>query len=593
MRLSQSFITTLRETPKDAIIPSHQLMIKAGLIRQSASGLYTYLPFGWKAIQKAINIVREEMDKAGAQELSLPILQPASLWEKSGRWGQYGKELMRLKDRKDNSLCIGPTHEEMITDLVSQLIRSYKQLPVILYQIKSKFRDEIRPRFGVIRSREFTMKDAYSFDVDEKGLEESYQKMYQAYNKIFSRCQLNFEVVEADPGLIGGNSSHEFIAPAESGEDTIVSCAKCSYRANSEMAECLPASQPSASPRGEQAGKKPELDKKEKTQTLKEINTPGITTVDQLQKSLKIPIQQMIKTLIFEIDNKGFALNQNKFGSGYIAVLVRGDHEVNPGKLKRLIGTNILEMASAEQIEKVTGAPVGFSGPVGLKNIKIIQDLAILPAQNYLCGANEKDKHLTDVNPDRDISADITGDIRYITGEDSCPKCGGKISFTKGIELGHIFKLGTKYTAPLGAKFIDKDNKEKPIVMGCYGIGIDRIIAVSVEQNHDSEGIIFPVPLAPYQVLILPTNYQDKLLQKKSEEIYNELMENGIEVLIDDRDETTGVKFKDAHLLGIPFIVILGRNFIEKGEIELEPRGKEKQITTEKDLLPKLANLLQ
>jgi len=474
----------------------------------------------------------------------------------------------------------------MITDLVGQLIHSYKQLPVTLYQIKSKFRDEIRPRFGVLRSREFIMKDAYSFDVDEEGLEESYQKMYEAYNKIFSRCKLNFEVVEADPGLMGGRFSHEFIAPAESGEDTIISCTSCSYRANLEMAECLPDNI-------WQAGKKQEPKKTEdKLQTLKEINTPGITTVDELHKSLKIPVKQMVKTLIFQIDNKKPALNRVHSGSGFVAVLVRGDHEVNLSKLKRLIETSILEMATPEQIEKVTGAPIGFSGPVGLKGIKIIQDLSIPQDKNYLCGANKKDKHLTDVNPGRDFSADMTKDIRYITEEDSCPKCGGKLSFTKGIELGHIFKLDTKYTAPLEAKFVDKTNKEKPIIMGCYGIGIDRIIAVSIEQNHDTEGIIFPIPLAPYQVLILPVNYQDKLLQKKSEEIYNELMENGIEVLIDDRDETTGVKFKDAHLLGIPFLIILGKNFIEKGQIELESRGGEKEITNEKEILHKVTRCI-
>jgi prolyl-tRNA synthetase len=562
MRLNKSFITTLREPPKEAKVPSHQLMIKAGLIRQSTSGLYTYLPFGWKAIQKAINIVRDEMDKAGAQELSLPILQPSSLWEKSGRWKEYGKELMRVKDRKDNFLCIGPTHEEMITDLVGHTIRSYKQLPVTLYQIKSKFRDEIRPRFGVIRSREFIMKDAYSFDVDEKGLEQSYQKMFEAYNKIFSRCKLNFEVVEADPGLMGGRFSHEFIAPAQSGEDTIVKCTKCSYRANLEMATCSSAVEVVAGG---------------KLEKIKEINTPGITTVDQLHKSLKIPISKMIKTLIFEIDNKKF-----------VAVLVRGDHDVNLGKVKRLLETNILEMASEDQIKKITGAPVGFSGPVGLKGIKIIHDSSISSGKNYLCGANKKDEHITGVNPNRDFSADMSADIRYINEGDLCPKCGKKLSFTKGIELGHIFKLGTKYSVPLQAKFIDKDNKEKPIVMGCYGIGIDRIISVAIEQNHDSEGIIFPSPLAPYQVLILPVNYHDKLLQKKSDEIYNKLKANGIEALLDDRDETTGVKFKDAHLLGIPFLIILGKKFIEKGKIELEPRRGKKQIIEEKEILNKV-----
>ncbi|MBU0533552.1 MAG: proline--tRNA ligase [Candidatus Omnitrophica bacterium] len=562
MRLSKSFINTLRETPKDAITPSHQLMLRAGLVRQSASGLYTYLPFGLRAIQKAINIVREEMDKADALELSLSILQPASLWKKSGRWEQYGKEMMRLQDRKDNFLCIGPTHEEMITDLISQTVRSYKQLPITLYQIKSKFRDEIRPRFGMIRCREFTMKDAYSFDVDEQGLEESYQKMYETYKKIFSRCGLDFEIVEADPGLMGGNFSHEFIAPSQNGEDTIIKCAKCSYRANLEMAECLPAKVSVAGGKNEE---------------IRELNTPGIKTVEELNKSLKIPVSEMIKTLIFEIDNKKF-----------VAALVRGDHEVNPAKLKRLLATNILEMASAEQIEKVTGAPVGFSGPIGLKEIKIVCDSSILSEQAYLCGANKKDKHLTGVNPGKDFSADITADIRYIIEEDSCPKCGDEISFTKGIELGHIFKLGTKYSVPLQAKFIGKDNKENPIIMGCYGIGIDRIIAVAIEQNHDKDGVIFPTALAPYQVLILPTNYKDEILKKKADEIYNTLIESSVEVLIDDRDETTGVKFKDAHLLGIPLIVVLGRNFIEKGEIELEVRGKEKEIIKEKGIVNKI-----
>lgn len=567
MRLSKSFITTLRETPKDAITPSHQLMLKAGLIKQSASGLYTYLPFGWKAIQKAINIVREEMDKAGALELSMPILQPSSLWEKTGRWGEYGKELMRLKDRKDNFLCIGPTHEEMITDLVAQSVRSYKQLPVTLYQIKSKFRDEIRPRFGILRCREFIMKDAYSFDINEEGLEKNYHLMYETYQKIFSRCGLDFEVVEADPGLMGGRFSHEFIAPTENGEDTIISCTKCGYRANLEMAAC--------------PTPKSSKNQKNGKETLKEINTPGITTVEQLHKSLKIPVDQMLKTLIFETDN-------NKC----IAVLIRGDHEVNLSKLKLLAQTSKLEMASPEQIQKLTGAPVGFSGPVGLKNVKIIQDLSIKENSNYLCGVNKKDKHLKGVIPKRDFSADKIADIRYIMEEDSCPKCGKKISFKKGIELGHIFKLGTKYTEPLNAKFIDKDNKEKPLIMGCYGIGIDRIIAVAIEQNQDNGGFTFPIPLAPYQVLILPVNYQDKSLQKKSEEIYNELVEKGIDTLIDDREETPGVKFKDAKLLGIPVLVILGKNFTQNRNIELEYEGK-KQIINEKQIINKTSDYIK
>jgi len=542
-------------------------MIKAGLIRQLASGLYTYLPFGWKIVNKAIAIIREEMDSSGAQEISLPILQPSSLWEKSGRWKEYGKEMMRFKDRKGTFLCIGPTHEEIITDLVGKEIKSYRQLPIILYQIKSKFRDEIRPRFGVIRSREFIMKDAYSFDVDEEGLERSYQIMYQTYKRIFSRCKLSFEVVEADPGLMGGHISHEFIAPAENGEDTIVSCSACNYRANLEMVEC----------------KRVDLtDEVEKVQMqpLKEVHTPGITRVEQLEEFLKIPTSQMIKTLIFETDN------------GFVATLVRGNHEVNLSKVRRIIGSAKLEMASHSQIQELTGAPVGFSGPIGLGRVKIIQDFSITNGKNFVCGANKENKHIINVNPRRDFSADFTGDIRYITEEDQCPKCDGNLRFREGIELGHIFKLGTKYSIPLGGTFIDKNNRERPMVMGCYGIGIDRIIAASIEQNNDEKGLLLPLPLVPFQILVLPLNYNQNILRKKSEEIYSKLKKQGFDVLIDDRDEAPGVKFNDAYLLGIPFLIILGKNFIKNGQIELEHRTGEKEITKEDEVISKAIKYL-
>ena len=568
MHLSESFLNTLRQVPKEAKVPSHQLMIKAGLIRQLGSGLYTYLPFGWKVIKKIMAIITEEMDKAGAQEVSLPILQPSSLWEKSGRWKEYGDEMMRVKDRRGNLLGIGPTHEEIITDLVAKEIKSYRQLPIILYQIKSKFRDEIRPRFGIIRSREFIMKDAYSFDIDSEGLEKTYQVMYQTYERIFSRCKLSFEVVEADPGLIGGRFSHEFIALCENGEDTIVTCSHCSYKANLEMAEC-------------RRPQKRKNERKEKEQPLKELHTPGITTTQELQDFLKIPTSRMIKTLIFQTEK------------GFIAALIRGDHEVNLTKLRNIAQCSKMEMASPTQIQKLTNAPVGFSGPINLKGVTFIQDLAITEGENFICGANKEDTHLKGVSPGKNFFVDMIEDIRYITENEPCPKCKGKIILTKGIELGHIFKLGTKYSIPLQAKFIDKDNKEKPMIMGCYGIGIDRIVAASIEQNHDGSGIIFPLPLAPYHILVLPVNYADKVLGEKSEGLYNRLKAHGFEVLIDDRDEPPGVKFNDAHLLGIPILIVLGKNFINHGFIELHYQRGEKQQLKEEEIFSYLSKHLE
>jgi len=565
MRWSQALIPTLKETPQEAKIPSHQLMIRAGLIRQVASGFYTYLPLGFRILNKVINIVREEMNKGGAEEVCLPILQPAKLWEESGRWEEYGPEMMRLQDRKDNFFSLAPTHEEMITDLARKEISTYKELPRTLYQIQAKFRDEIRPRFGVLRCREFIMKDAYSFDRDEEALEESYKKMYEVYVRIFSRCKLDFEVVEADPGIIGGNQSHEFMVPATNGEDIIVKCSKCNYAANLEMAEY-------AAPSKKEA--------KEKLESSKEVATPNMTTVKQVTKFLKVSAEKIVKTLIFTTDQ------------GTVAALIRGDQEISLSKLGRALQTNVLELASREIIEKATGAPIGFAGPVGLKGVKIIMDPSISSMSNFVTGANKGDKHLLNVNFERDFSPDKVVGIRYAQEGDLCPKCKKSLQFKAGIELGHIFKLGTKYSQAMKATFVDKGNKEKPFIMGCYGIGIDRIIAASIEQNHDSKGITFSPVLAPYQILIMPLNYNDKVSREKADKLYAELEKKGIEVLLDDRDLRAGVKFKDADLIGIPYRIVFGPKAQEKGEVEINYRTGEKKIVKEDKLLGEIEKII-
>ena len=562
MRWSQYLIPTLKETPQEAKIPSHQLMIRAGLIRQVASGFYTYLPLGFRILNKVINIVREEMNRAGAEEVFLPMLQPAKLWEESGRWKDYGPEMIRLKDRKDNLFSLAPTHEEMITDLARKEISTYRELPRTLYQIQAKFRDEIRPRFGILRCRQFTMKDAYSFDRDEEGLEESYKRMYDAYVRTFSRCGLDFEVVEADPGIIGGNQSHEFMVPASNGEDIIVKCSRCSYAANLEMAEY-------AAPSGKAT--------KEEPAPLEEVKTPGMTTISNF---LRVPAENLVKTLIFNADK------------GIVAALIRGDQEINLSKLGRAVKAKELDLASPEVIEKVTGAPVGFAGPVGLKKVQIIMDPSVAAMSNFVTGANKADKHLLNVDLERDFSPDLVVGIRYAKEGDLCPKCREALEFKAGIEIGHIFKLGTKYSQAMQAVFVDQDNKGKPFIMGCYGIGIDRIIAASIEQNHDPDGILFPPALAPYQILIIPLNYHDKVIREKSEKLYTELKKRGIEVLIDDRDLRAGAKFKDADLIGIPYRIVFGQKAAEKGEVEINFRTGEKRAVKEEELLGEIDKLL-
>ncbi len=545
MRYSQYFIPTVKETPSDAEVISHQLMLRAGMIRKIAAGVYNYLPLGLRSIRKVENIVRDEMNRAGAIEILMPTVQPAELWQESGRWEQYGKELLRFRDRKDAEFCLGPTHEEVVTDLVRREVKSYRQMPLNLYQIQGKFRDEIRPRFGLMRGREFIMKDAYSFDVDSAAADISYDKMYQAYRRIFERCGLNFRAVEADTGSIGGSSSHEFMVLADSGEDAIVSCSACQYAANVEKAEARPFAAP------EHAEPRP----------LERVATPGKRTIEEVSDFLGIHAATMVKTLILLADNEP------------VVALLRGDHDLNEIKLKNLIGCETLEMAGDEVVERVTGAPTGFAGPVGLK-ARMVADLAVKGMRNFVTGGNEQDLHLKNVNLERDCTIANFADIRNVVHGDSCPRCeGGELEMWRGIEVGHVFKLGTKYSKALSATYLDASGKEQIIFMGCYGIGIGRTVAACVEQNHDENGIVFPIPIAPFHCIVSTINYsKEDVVREASEAIYRELGESGVDVLLDDRDERPGVKFKDADLIGIPLRIVVGSKNLAEGKVELKDR---------------------
>ncbi|MGA1842512.1 MAG: proline--tRNA ligase [bacterium] len=547
MRYSQMLIPTLRETPGEAEIVSHSLMLRSGLIRKVAAGIYDFLPLGWRVMKKVEQIIREEMDQAGAQEVFLPVLCPAELWQESGRWEVYGKELMRMLDRHNRQFCLGPTHEEVITDLVRREIHSYRQLPVNLYQIQTKFRDEIRPRFGLMRGREFMMKDGYSFDRDEAGAENTYSSMYNAYNRIFIRCGLRFKAVEADTGPIGGSFSHEFMVLAESGEDAIVSCSGCAYASNLEKAECP------EPVRGEDIHGDKMVD-------MESVQTPGKKAVEDVCAFLGRRPEELVKTLIYIQDGKP------------VAALVRGDHEVNEVKLRNLLGASDVTLADEETIEAVTHAPSGFSGPVGIKGIPVIADFSIKWIVNFVVGANRADAHLINVNLERDFRPDRFADLRVVTDKDLCPRCGSKMYFHRGIEVGHVFKLGTKYSKAMKATFLDEEGKEQFMVMGCYGIGVGRTMAAAIEQNNDKEGIIWPFPIAPFQVHILPLNMDNTDVSIAGEEIYQGLVKEGIEVLLDDRDESPGIKFKDADLLGMPLRVTVGIKSLKEGKIELKWR---------------------
>ncbi|WP_462325070.1 proline--tRNA ligase [Desulfoplanes sp.] len=552
MHFSKYYVPTLKEDPAEAEVISHKLLLRAGMIRKLTSGMYTYLPLGLRALNKVGRIVREEMDKAGALEIRMPMVQPADLWQESGRWDFYGKELLRIKDRHGRDYCLGPTHEEVVTDLIRGEVRSYKQLPLNLYQVQTKFRDEIRPRFGLMRGREFVMKDGYSFDVDEDGANESYKKMYDAYVAIFSRIGLEFRPVEADTGAIGGSYSHEFMVLAETGEDTIAVCSGCDYAANLEKAEVTCAAGGVCSACGEE---------------IVEKATPGKHTVEEVAEFLGVEPQRILKTLLFDVDGES------------VAVLVRGDHEVNDCKLKALVGGDVCEMATPEQVGAWTGAPVGFAGPVGLNVGKIYADFEIQAATDWVAGANKADTHVMHVDISRDVKLTGYADLRQITDQDVCPRCGAPITMPRGIEAGHVFKLGTKYSEAMNACFLDENGKEKTMIMGCYGIGVSRVVAAAIEQNHDDNGMMFPPSIAPFEVSLLAlTGAKDDELKEKAVELHDILEGMGIEVLLDDRKERPGVKFKDADLMGAPMQIVLGKKGLKNGVIEAKNRKTGEKI---------------
>ncbi len=535
MRMSNLLMPTLREVPAEAEIASHRLMLRAGLIRKLAAGIYSYLPLGLRSLKKVEQIVREEMDRAGAQELLMSALLPAEAYQASGRWEVFGPSMFKLKDRGDRDFCLGPTHEELFTQAVIDNVKSYKEYPMTLYQVQTKYRDEGRPRFGVIRSREFVMKDAYSFDLNEAGLDVSYQKMYDAYCRIFTRLGLDFTIVDADSGAMGGSGSQEFMVKSPVGEDGIAYCDACGYAANYEKCECIPTK--SVQIEGDLA--------------LEKIETPNAHTIDELVESLGMEAHNFAKTIIYKADDK------------YIAAMVRGDRDVNEVKLKNLIGcTDDLELAEPAVVRDITNAQVGFAGPINL-GIPVYADKEVALMQNFVVGANETDMHYKNVNIGRDFEADVVADIRVVVTGDECPKCGGTIKSEQGIEVGHIFKLGTKYSDALGLKYLDENGKHQTVIMGCYGIGVTRCLAAAVEQLHDDNGIIWPVSIAPYEVIVVPANYKSEEQMEAAEKLYNELTEAGMEVLLDDRSERAGVKFKDADLIGIPVRVVVGKRIGE------------------------------
>ena len=569
MRASNLYAPTLRNTPAEAEIVSHQLMYRAGMIRKVAGGMYTFLPLGWRVIRKIEQIIREEMDAAGGQEIMMPILQPGELWQESGRWSAYGAEMMRMKDRHGRDFCLGPTHEEMITDLVRDELHSYKQLPVMLYQIQDKFRDERRPRFGLMRSREFIMKDLYSFDKDPEGMMVSYQKMYDAYSKIYTRMGLEYRPVEADSGAIGGGHSHEFTVLADAGESNIAYCSQCDYAASDEKAELKPETMPT-----------------EDALPLEKVSTPGTNTIESLCDFLKIPAEKTIKAVAYQTDTDELVL-----------VFIRGDHDVNEVKvLNQVEGALELRMADEDVIQAAGGCP-GFMGPIGIKKgTHVFVDASVMNVQNGVTGANEKDVHYKNVNPQRDFDKDaiVIGDFRMVKEGDPCPHCGAPMKMTRGIEAGQVFALGTKYSAAMGATFLDEQGKEQPLYMGCYGIGVGRTMAAAIEQNNDKDGIVWPRAIAPFEVVVAVVNAKKDDQLAYGEEIYKECQAAGIDTLLDDRKERAGVKFKDCDLIGYPLRVTIGPKAVEGDTIEIKVRKTGEVITCQRgEYLAKVQELLK
>ena len=542
MKMSNMLIATLREVPAEAEIASHQLMLRAGMIRKMASGIYNHLPLGVKVLKNVEDIVRDEMNKTGAQELLASAMIPAELWQESGRWDAYGAEMFRVTDRNSREFCLGPTHEEVFTSIARNEIKSYKQLPLNLYQIQTKYRDETRPRFGVMRSREFIMKDAYSFDKDQEGLDLAYNKMHDAYVSIFNRCGLDAKCVEADSGAIGGSNSAEFMVKSEVGEDDVVFCTECNYAANIEKAET-----------------KAEVAEVEELAEVKKVATTS-KSIEEMTEFFKVSPKKIAKTLIYNVDGK------------LVGVLVRGDREVNEVKVANASNaTSDIELASYEEVKRATNAEIGFAGPINLAVDLLLVDEEVSKMYNMIVGANETGYDLTGVNYGRDFEG-VVGDFRNVEEGEACPKCGAKVTIARGTEVGHIFKLGTKYSETMNAKFIDENGKEKPFIMGCYGIGVTRTVASIIEQHHDENGIIWPLEVAPYHVSVIAVNSKDEEQMKVATEIYNELREMGVEALLDDRKERVGVKFKDSELMGIPMRITVGKK-IGDGEVEFKLRA--------------------
>ena len=548
MLASKLYAPTLRETPADADVVSQQYMLRAGMIRKMAGGIYSYLPLAWKSIRKIKAIIHEEMASIDAQEIMMPIIQPAEIWQESGRWNVYGAEMIRFNDRHDRSYCLGPTHEEMITTLVKDEVKSYRQLPLTLYQIQNKYRDERRPRYGLMRSREFIMKDAYSFDLDEAGLDKSYWDMYHAYERVFSRCGLYFKPVEADSGAIGGSNSHEFMALADSGEADVIHCDSCDYAANIEIGK------PSVMKQAEE----PLLE-------LTEVATPDAKTIDAVAEQLSLPLDKTMKAVVLSVDGV------------VVLAMVRGDHEVKEIAVQHAVDGGVEpEMASEEELQ-AAGLTGGFISPVGLKQtetFKIVVDESVMEMFNACGGANKKDAHFININPKRDFNLEdiIVAPIRLITTDDVCPNCGGHLGIAKGIEVGQVFKLGTKYSESLNGTFLDQNGRPNPYIMGSYGIGVSRTLAAAIEQFHDENGIIWPRAIAPFEVVVVPINAKDEALMEASTKIYEELKAAGVDVLLDDRKERAGVKFKDADLIGYPLRITVSKNTLESGAVELKTR---------------------